>query len=314
MILITGATGFIGKKLLPLIKNNFPKEKIFEVNEKKYNLVTGKNLDKIPEKPRIIIHLAASTDTSEKDQRCNDLGTKNLLDSLRSIGPSTHFIYTSSQAIFSGRIDDSKFIDKNTKPSISNKYGKTKLKAENLLIESSKAKGFKLTIIRLPTVWGYKNQRKNSFMNFLAELVASNSFFSRIDWPGKIGLINVNDVTKFIIKKIKSLPKDNEVISICSQNMKFSEIFKVVSDTLNVSYKKIELPNFVWVLAKAFFKNTKHFENLLPTSIYNYLWRASIVIRSPLACEVNIPNGIKFKKENLDYLLDTKVSPTPKSS
>jgi dTDP-4-dehydrorhamnose reductase len=68
MILITGASGFVGSKLFPLIKKNYPGEKIFVPDQKRCDLVTKKGLENIPQNPILIFHLAAVTDTSKRDQ------------------------------------------------------------------------------------------------------------------------------------------------------------------------------------------------------------------------------------------------------
>ena len=79
MIIMTGADGFIGSFLTPLVQKKYKDEKIFFLKKGKYNLVTKKNLGKIPQNPRLVIHLAGETDTSKRDQRCNNLGTENLI-------------------------------------------------------------------------------------------------------------------------------------------------------------------------------------------------------------------------------------------
>jgi nucleoside-diphosphate-sugar epimerase len=289
MILITGSSGFIGKKLLPLIRREYSGEKIFILEKKKHDLVTGKELEKIPGNPRLVFHLAAATDTSIRDQRCNDVGTKNLLSSLSGVGPDTHVVFTSSQAIFSGRKDTNKPISEVTKPTVNNNYGKTKLKAECILVNSAKKKKFKLTIIRLPTVWG-ENPRKNSFLNFLKSLVDKNSMFSRLNWPGKVALINVDAAAKFILNASQ---KPEKIISIAAENVTLAEIFKKITIEKGKDYKQIEVPEFIWDLARKLRPYLKYFEPILPIKIYNYLWRASIVVDSPLCCKVNV-KGIKF--------------------
>lgn len=289
MILITGASGFIGSKLLPLVKKRYPKEKVFILDKKKHNLVTKKGLSKIPCRPKIVFHLAAATDTSKRDQRCNDLGTKNLLEHLTGIGPKTHFIFTSSQAIFSGRTNTQKPITNKAKPSPSNEYGKTKVEAEKILTEEAKKRKFKLTIIRLPTVWG-ENPRKNAFLNFLKDLVDKNSLFSRLDWPGKVALINVNDAANFILD---SANKDPKIVSIACEYLSLAEIFEIITLKEGKTYKQIKVPKFIWKWGQFLRPYLKYLEYILPTEIYNYLWRASIVIDSPLWHCRNV-KGIKF--------------------
>ena len=254
---------------------------------------SGKNLGKIPDSPRLIIHMAAATDTAKSDQRCNDIGTSNLIKKLKNIGQKTHFVFTSSQAIFSGRRDTDKPIDEKTKPATNNRYGKTKVEAEKILLEAAKKQKFKLTIIRLPTVWG-ENPRKNSFLNFLRGLVSKNSLFSRLNWPGKVALINVEDVAKFILKSSLAAPQKPRIISIATQNLTLSEIFEKIIVGKGKKYNQIKVPDLIWDLAKILRPYMKYFEPILPAYIYNYFWRASIVVDSPLWCKVNV-RGTQFK-------------------
>ncbi len=292
MIIVTGGDGFIGSHLIPLIQKKYKSEKIFFLKLGKYDLVTGKNLDKIPQTPRLIIHLAAATDTSLRDQRCNNIGTQNLINHLPKIGPKTHFIFTSSQAIFSGRTNCQKPIDEKTIPAVSDAYGKTKLEAEKILLKASKEKGFKLTIIRLPTVWG-DNPRKNSFLNFLRKLVDNNSIFSRLNWQGKVALINVETAAKFILKSSISAPQKPKIIAIAAENLTLAEIFQILTKAKGKVYKQIKVPNNIWNIAIFLRKYLKYFEFLMPVNLFNYFWRASIVVDSPLWCKVNV-KGTKF--------------------
>jgi nucleoside-diphosphate-sugar epimerase len=291
MILITGAGGFIEKRLTPLVREKYPKEKIFLLDKRNCDLVTGHGLEKIPKNPRIVFHLAAATDTSKRDQRCNDIGTKNLLDAMPEIGSKTHFIFTSSQAIFSGR-RDTKLISKTTKPAANNRYGRTKLEAEKILLKEAKKRKFRLTIIRLPTVWG-DNPRKNSFLNFLKDLVKNNSIVSRLNWPGKIGLINVDDAADFILKAAQKAPQKPRIIPVAVENLTLAEIFEKITTANRKKYRQVHVPKFIWDLAINLKPYLKYFEPILPSSIYNYFWRASIVTDSPLACKVNL-KGVKF--------------------
>jgi UDP-glucose 4-epimerase len=292
MIIITGAGGFIGSHLTQLIRKRYKGEKLFLLTEDKYNLVTGKNLNKIPQDPRLVIHLAAATDTSKGDQRCNNIGTGNLIKHLTKIGPKTHFIFTSSLAVYSGRRGTRKPINENTPPAPSNAYGKTKLEAEKILIEAAREEKFRLSIVRLPTVWG-DNPRKNSFLNFLKSLVEKDSIFARLNWPGKTGLINVDNAAKYLLKVSEKMPKETEIRPISAENLTLAEIFKILTLLKGKKYKQIKVPGLIWNLAKFLSNFLKYFEFILPASFYNYFWRASIVVDSLLWCKINV-KGIKF--------------------
>lgn len=308
MIIITGANGFIGQKLVPLVLKRFPNEKIHCLIKGKNNLpknknlkvtqvdlVTKYNLDKIPNSPRIVIHLAGSTDTSQNDHRCNDIGTKNLLERLTDIDSKTHFIFTSSLAIYSGRKNTQKPIMVSTLPFPSNEYGRSKLRGEEVLFAASKNKGFKITVVRFPTVWG-ENPRKNSFLSFLKKLVKNDSLFARIDWPGKTALMNVDDAAAYLLKMALNKPKDNVTIPVAVENLTLANIFEILTKSQGKIYKKINLFKPVWNLAKFLRNYLAYFEPILPPSLYNYFWRASIIVDNTFWCKENA-NGVKFSSD-----------------
>jgi hypothetical protein len=131
-------------------------------------------------------------------------------------------------------------------------------------------------------------------------LVDKNSLFSRLNWPGKVGLINVDDAARFILKSSLIAPQKPKIISIATENLTLAEIFEKITIGKDLpagrqgkKYKQLKVPNFVWNLAKILRPYLKYFELILPSNIYNYFWRASIVVDSPLWCKVNV-KGAKF--------------------
>ena len=117
--------------------------------------------------------------------------------------------------------------------------------------------------------------------------------FSRLNWPGKVGLINVEDAAKFILKTSSSIPQKPKIIPIAAENLTLAEIFEKITTGKGKKYHQIKVPVFVWNLAKFLKPYMKYFEPILPAYIYNYFWRASIVVDSPLWCKVNV-RGTKF--------------------
>src|SRR2546430_5658161 len=93
-ICLSGASGFIGRRLAPKLLDSFPTARIecltglgdsdFEragkdvlrvsgIPFRETDLVTGKGLEGLVQSPAILFHLAASTSTWHPDHRCNDV-------------------------------------------------------------------------------------------------------------------------------------------------------------------------------------------------------------------------------------------------
>jgi hypothetical protein len=72
-----------------------------------------------------------------------------------------------------------------------------------------------------------------------------------------------------------------------------AEIFEKITIGKGKKYNRIKIPDFIWSLAKILRPFMKYFEPILPANVYNYFWRASIVVDSPLWCKVNV-KGRKF--------------------
>lgn len=308
-IIITGATGFIGERVIAnLVKKYRSTDIICLVSNKKnkleikrtkklvkYNLKIIKvdltnegSLKNPPKNPDVVIHLAANTETSESDHKVNNIGTKNLIKALSPIPPNTHFIYMGTTAIMSGRKNCSKPFNEHDLPSPTNEYSRTKLKAENILIDESRIQKFKLTIFRLPTVYG-KGMRKNSFFDFLKKLILKNSFFTKLNWPGKTSFVHVDDVAKSIVAIINKPPSKNkfQLFILQTESFTLAQISKMLHKELGIKYKPIRLPHFFWKIIASTRLYIYKLEVVLPPKLYNYVWRASLVIDNVIYSKSN---------------------------
>jgi nucleoside-diphosphate-sugar epimerase len=326
MILITGANGFIGQHLVPKIKLAFPNQKIvclvyksekkhekigLEILKKtkviilKVDLLNKNSLNKIPKIPSIIIHLAASVDTSGSNFQVNDTGTQNLYETLGPLDLKTKFIFISTAAVWTGRKNFSKPITENQEPIPNNQYGRTKLEAEKLLSYKAKQDQFPLTILRLNTVYG-SDSRKDKLFGVMKNYILTGSVFSRINWPGKFGIVHVGDVTETIIKICRqeiSATQLVELFLISTENKNLQEISLVLHQEMGLKYRPIKIPKFVWFLSRKAMNLLPLFEVLLPVYLYNYLWRLNLAINDvlmakPLKIGKKFPNSTKIKFVN----------------
>jgi nucleoside-diphosphate-sugar epimerase len=316
-IIITGATGLVGRNLIPQIVKVFPKESIlsltknqdteiesrgrlflkkFGISTKNVDLATGYGLRDLPKNPKLIIHLAAETDTSKKDHSVNDVGIKNLYKAFRKLGPKTHFIYIGTMVAVVGRNSCKNPIDENSEDFPTNEYTRTKVVGEQYLIDKCKGDKFQLTILRPNTIYG-KNVRRNSLFDMVKSMIVKKSIITRINWPGKSSLIHVEDVVKTILffSKRNAQPGVPEKYLLCAENLSISDISKILHKNLHIKYRPINFPKWFWQIASKFRPLIPYFEKPLGTNLYNYLWRSSIIIDDVVWCKTNKINKV-FKK------------------
>ncbi|UCD03250.1 MAG: NAD-dependent epimerase/dehydratase family protein [Candidatus Aenigmatarchaeota archaeon] len=159
MLLVTGATGFIGKEVVGrLIRKGYKIRALCIDTDDAKNLPKGvdavigdithhQSLISATEGIDTVIHLAGIISYSKSIEelfRINAIGTKNLL---RHCGKVKKFILSSSVSVY-GEIKGE--ADENYPPSPGNHYGESKLKAEQFVRES----GLNHVILRIAPIYG----------------------------------------------------------------------------------------------------------------------------------------------------------------
>ena len=156
-LLVTGAAGFLGTKVMKLLKDDF--ELIgTDMTAAKGNLnmdITKKEeVDFVFEKtkPDVVLHIAAMTDVDGCEfnrniaKKINVDGTYNLIEACRKI--KAKMVYLSTDFVFNGGKGDYKEDDM---PDPLSYYAVTKLDAEKLVQRS----GLKYIIVRPEVLYGY---------------------------------------------------------------------------------------------------------------------------------------------------------------
>lgn len=304
-ILITGSTGFVGKVLVNKLSKKYGSENIYCLVYKKetpMELEGRKLLDKLKVKYDLvdltdvktlkkykfdlIIHLAAETDTSKRNHKVNDIGTKNLYASLVRPDKQTYFIHIGTMVEVVGRPNCSLPITENSQDFPTNEYTRTKLEGEKFIIQKSIDDKFRLTVIRPNTIYG-KGVRKNSLFDMVGNMIKNNSIVTKINWPGKSALIHVEDLTKLILRFVDTPPQPGkpEKYLAYSENLTIFEISKIMHKKMKVKFKHFILPNVFWQLIKNVRGIIPIFENFFPYAMYNYLWRFGIIVDNVVWCK-----------------------------
>lgn len=186
-ILVTGASGFIAKNL------------IVRLNEENYDVVKferGDNisfLDEIIQDIDFIFHLAGTNRSKNVTEfkTGNANFTLKLVEKIKSKEKRIPILFTSS-----------------IQASQNNEYGKSKLEAENHLLELSKESNNPVLIYRLPNVFGkWCKPDYNSVIATFCYNIANGLQININDKDSKLELVYIDDVIDALINNINALDK-----------------------------------------------------------------------------------------------------------
>jgi nucleoside-diphosphate-sugar epimerase len=300
-IIITGALGHIGSRLIRDIPRHFPSSDIIMIDNLStfrycslFNLpdycnyrfieadITHVDLKDYIINTDVVVHLAAITDAAhsfqirEKVARANFSGTKIMARLCRK--HQVPLIHISSTSVYGSQssIMDENCSDEELKPQ--SPYAETKLKEENLLSEY-KDRGLNYTICRFGTVCGNSPG------------VRFNTTVNRLCWQGVMGqpmtvwrtaqfqkrpYLTLQDAVDAIIHIIKNELYDGIIYNILTQNMTVNDLLDIISNLLNhveISYVDSEMMNQLsYEVSNKKFKDTGfRFRGSVEKSIQNVI-------------------------------------------
>jgi len=267
--MITGATGFIGNRLVNELLNLGAEVHVLARSQKKVVELYGNkvtffggdlwNTDVIDEATRncdIIFHLAAFANIWSKDKmlayKTNVTGTKNILEAaLRN--KINKVVFTSSAAVFPPSQNGEEIDETFLLPEIFlTDYETTKVIAEQLCIEYSK-KGLDVVIVNPPRVFGPGLLNKSNSVTILIEKYINGNW--RII-PGNgeaIGnYVFIDDVVKgHILAWENGISGEKYILG--GTNISFNGFFNTLSKVSGKNYALFHLP-FSLVLAVSKFE------------------------------------------------------------
>jgi len=230
---ITGGNGVLGSAFVKKYQNNIKFIKFRGDITKKNDLIKWFKKNDFD----FIVHFAALVPTGEVDKdlkyanKVNVEGTKNLANLVLKNRNICWFFFSSTSHVYKNNIKIAKLSEKSELEPYTN-YGKTKLKAEKILIKKFKKSKINLCIGRIFSFTSYKQGRSFFVPNM----------FRKIKNNKNIKLSNLNHYRDFI-----------SVNDICSAiNLLYSKKYKGI---INIcSGKKVNLVTIVQYFAKKFKK------------------------------------------------------------
>jgi nucleoside-diphosphate-sugar epimerase len=267
MILITGATGFIGKNLVPeLAKKNtvrilvrktsnielFRENRAVEIiyGDLEHNVGLVHALDGVD----IVVHSAARTIGRNFVQyyKMNTQGTANLIQAMRDTNVKNILLLSSHAAC--GPTHEQRSCTESEKPVPISSYGLTKKLAEDIVRRS----GISYIILRPVSVYGPHDYDILKYINLL------NSGICPIVGFGEkyLNFIYVKDLVRLIITIIETGRFDNKTYFINDGNCySYTEVLSTIEKTLHKGSVKIRVPMslamFIGVLNDVFLPEKK---------------------------------------------------------
>jgi UDP-glucose 4-epimerase len=287
-ILITGGAGYIGSHVAENIVKN--KKNVFIVDNLssgfkkliskkvkfyKLNILNTKKLKKIIVKNKIdsIIHLAGSLIISageknpKKYYQNNVIGTQSVMNACKNTSVK-NFIFSSTAAVYK---DNQKIVHEKSKIMPKSVYGKTKIKAEKLIISNCNKSKINYSILRYFNVCGASLSGKigpiartdSLFKNISVEITKKkpNINIYGNDYNTKDGTtirdyIHVSDLAEAHYKILKNIYKTNKSTIInCGYHRGISvkevvgEFKKQSKKKINIFYQKRRLGDLAIVIA-----------------------------------------------------------------
>lgn len=228
-ILVTGATGNLGRELIPklisdfrvvgcareIYKNNEMKDKNFVFE--KVDLSLKEEVRKLFKKYKFsqIIHLVALIKRGELKMdeiiAVFESNVISLFNILSQAGKFKKIIFTSSVAVYG--IPQSLLIKEGIPLSPLDFYGKCKASCEDLVKHFSQATGSSFAILRIPSIFA-KTIKEGAVYSFYKKALSNKDIIINVDKPTPWSIIYIEDAADCIVSAVSKNDVNNETINI----------------------------------------------------------------------------------------------------
>jgi UDP-glucose 4-epimerase len=272
-ILVTGGAGYIGSHIIEILVKNKYKVVIVDnlitghkklINRKakfyKLNILQKKKLRKIILENEIdsVIHLAASLSVGVGEKfpkryyKNNVIATQSLIDSCKHTNVK-NFIFSSTAAVYKDGLQ--KVSEKSPIKPVS-VYGKTKLKAENLIIKNCKKYKINYGVLRYFNVVGSSptgkigliNNGDHLFKNFSKEILKKKPKFKiygkDYNTPDKTTIrdyVHVSDLAEIHIKVLNTIKLIKKSVILNCGYGKGVSVLQTANEFKRQSKKKVKI-------------------------------------------------------------------------
>lgn len=244
-ILLTGGTGFIGKRLARTLKDSYV---ISTFDRSKGLTITNPaHIATAAQGQSVILHFAAAAVGRKKMREYPEakdidiVGVKNIVAS--ALQNQSFLIFPSSTLVYGNSTQP--LLTEKSELFPTEEYGTSKMLAENFILSSAKNTSLKYSILRLGTIYGPGMPKDSLVAIFLSRAMRGESL--SIFGPGieKRNFLYIDDVCSAIESIIeKQSIAENNIYNIChTDSVSLNDLARLVVEVSHSSSKIIYTPD-----------------------------------------------------------------------
>nr|WP_315026713.1 NAD(P)-dependent oxidoreductase [uncultured Chryseobacterium sp.] len=248
-VLFTGANGFLGKNVIPLLRKENFEVKTFGTSHTDYVFNITNTIAPFEENFDIVFHAAGKAHSIPKNQEEEDLfykvnfdGTKHLCNALEGSLPE-YFIFISTVAVYGKDFGEN--INESTPLEGYTPYAKSKIMAEDFLINWCNKNNVKLFILR-PSLIAGPNPPGN--LGDMINAVKSGKYFNIAGGTARKSIFWVEDFADLTMNMVG---KNGGIYNVCDSN---NPTFKEISDKISIQLNKKSPASIPYFVAKSLAK------------------------------------------------------------
>lgn len=279
-LLMTGSNGFVGSYFINKYKNKY-EIKTFSFLNDDINSLDCTTIDAVFHLSALVHQMGGAS--AEEYERVNVTQTLELAKKAKESGVR-HFIFMSTVKVY-GEETSNKYSE-NTHCNPEDDYGKSKLKAEKLLLELE-SENFKVNIIRTPIVYGYgvKANIKN-----LVNLVNKISVLPFGNIQNKRSMVYIGNLCH-MIDEIITQKQNGIFLASDDEPLSTSKLIELIAKNLEKKIYLIKIPFFESLLKLA--KPSFHKRLYGSLEVDNTITKEKLNLKNPYSVEDGIRAMIK---------------------